>query len=46
MSASYSIPGETRYTLNVSSVVGPNKGISATVNSSERIVVERPMYFN
>ena len=45
LSASYSVPGATRYTVNVNALV-PNRGISAIVNSSEQIVVERPMYFN
>ena len=45
--ASYSVPANSRYTVDVNSVVGPNKDLSLKVLSdSPNLVAERPMYFN
>ena len=44
---SYIIPTNSRYTVNVNSVVGPNKDLSLKVlSSTPNLVVERPMYFD
>ena len=41
------IPAETRVTLNVADIVGPDKDVSVTVESEgKQINIERPMYFN
>jgi len=45
--ASYSVPANSRYTVNVNSEVGPNNDLSLKVLSdSPNLVAERPMYFN
>ena len=45
--ASYNIPANSRYTVNVNSEVGPNKEVSIRVLSdTANLVAERPMYFN
>src|SRR5450759_4570466 len=45
--ASYTVPANSRYTVDVNSVVGPNKDLSLKVLSdSPNLVAERPMYFN
>jgi hypothetical protein len=40
------IPPHARETVLVNGVVGPNKDVSVQLNSTQPIVVERPMYFN
>jgi len=45
--ASYTVPANSRYTVDVNSVVGPNKDLSLEVQSeTPNLVAERPMYFN
>jgi hypothetical protein len=45
--ASYTVPANSRKTVDVNSVVGPNKDLSLKVLSdSPNLVAERPMYFN
>jgi hypothetical protein len=45
--ASYTVPANSRYTVDVNSVVGPNKDLSLKVLAdSPDLVAERPMYFN
>ena len=45
--ASYTIPANSRCTVNVNSVVGPNKDLSLKVlSSTPNLVTERPMYFD
>jgi hypothetical protein len=45
--ANYTVPADSRYTVNVNSVVGPNQDVSLDVLSeSPNLVAERPMYFN
>ncbi len=45
--ASYTVPANSRYTVDVNSVVGLNKELSLKVLSdSPNLVAERPMYFN
>ena len=45
--ASYSVPANSRYTVDVNSEVGPNKELSLKVLfDSPNLVAERPMYFN
>ncbi len=39
------LTGHSRETIDVNSAVGPNKELSAMVQCSEPIIVERPMYF-
>jgi len=36
----------SRYTVNVNAEVGPDKEVSTMLESDQRIVAERPMYFN
>ena len=43
---SITIPPRSRYTVDVNSVVGPNRDVSALVDSALPIVAERPMYFD
>ncbi|MDD5447728.1 MAG: beta-galactosidase [Actinomycetota bacterium] len=43
---SVTISPESRYTVGVNDVVGPNKDVAAKVESDQDVVVERPMYFN
>lgn len=40
-----SVPPHARQTVLVNNVVGPDKDVSVQMNSSQPIVVERPMYF-
>jgi len=40
------VGAHSRSTVGVNDAVGPNKDVSARVDSSQPIVVERPMYFN
>ena len=40
------VPANSRATVNVNLVVGPDKPVSAKVESASNIVAERPMYFN
>ncbi len=40
------VPAWKRYTINVNSVVGPEKDVAAKVESDQPIVAERPMYFS
>ena len=45
--ATYAVPANSRFTVNVNSVVGPNKDLSLKVlGDSPDLVAERPMYFN
>jgi hypothetical protein len=45
--ASYTVPANSRYTVNVNNVVGTNKDLSLKVLAdSPNLVAERPMYFN
>jgi hypothetical protein len=44
--ASYTVPGKSRFSLNVNSQVGSDKDVAATVTSPQRVFVERAMYFN
>ena len=45
--ASYNVPANSRYTVNVNSEVGSNKEVSIRVLSeTANLVAERPMYFN
>lgn len=41
-----SVPSQSRTTVDVNSVVGLGKEVSAKVECQQQIVVERPMYFN
>ncbi|OFW56767.1 MAG: hypothetical protein A2W01_12450 [Candidatus Solincola sediminis] len=43
---SVTVPGTSRATINVNSVVGSNKNVSLQVTSDSSFVAERPMYFN
>ncbi len=40
------LPANSRQTVDVNSVVGPEQDVSVTVESSLAIVAERPMYFD
>ena len=40
------VGAHSRYTVDVNSAVGPYKDVSARVDSTQPVVVERPMYFN
>ena len=40
------VPKKSRMTVRVLDVVGPDKDVSARVDSDKPIVAERPMYFN
>ncbi|MBU1669838.1 MAG: hypothetical protein KKF41_01860 [Actinobacteria bacterium] len=40
-----SVGAHSRYTVDVNAAVGPDKNVSAKVESSQPVVVERPMYF-
>jgi len=42
----YSIPGVSRYTLNVNNEVGLDKDVSCHISSDQPIICERPLYFN
>jgi hypothetical protein len=45
--ATYTVPANSRYTVDVNSVVGPNKDLSLKIlGDSPDLVAERPMYFN
>ena len=45
--ANYTVPANSRYTVDVNSVVGPNKDLSLRILAdSTDTVAERPMYFN
>ena len=45
--ASYTVPANSRLTVDVNNVVGPNKDLSLRVLAdSVNLVAERPMYFN
>ena len=39
------MPGTSRETVMVNDVVGPNKDVSAMIESTQPIIAERPMYF-
>ena len=43
---SITIGPESRYTVNVNEAVGPGRDVSAKVEGSFPIIVERPMYFD
>ena len=43
---SFTMPATSRETVMVNAIVGPNKDVSAKVEASGDILVERPMYFN
>jgi len=40
------VGADTRETVDVNAVVGPNREVSAIVSSDPAIIAERPMYFN
>jgi hypothetical protein len=40
------VKANTRLTISANVDVGPNKDISAKIQSDQPIIVERPMYFN
>ena len=42
----WTVPANTRLTIDVNTDAGPNLEISAKVSSSQPVIVERPMYFN
>ncbi len=42
----YRIPARSRLTVDVNNQVGAGKSVSAKVESDQKIVAERPMYFN
>jgi hypothetical protein len=42
----WTVPANTRLTVNVNQDAGANQDISARVSSDVSIIVERPMYFN
>jgi hypothetical protein len=42
----YTLPPQSRFTINVNTAVGADKEVSARVASDKAIVAERPMYFN
>ncbi len=45
--ASYNVPGNSRFTVNVNGEVGPGREVAAKITSqTANLVVERPMYFN
>ena len=44
--ASFTVTAQSRFSLNVRSVVGNDKDVAAVVSSANSIVAERPMYFN
>ena len=44
--ASLDVPAHARETVLVNNVVGPNQDVSVQLDSSQPIVVERPMYFD
>lgn len=39
------VPPHSRYTINVNAVVGPGQDVSAQIQATRPVVVERPMYF-
>lgn len=41
----YSVLGNSRFTINVNSVVGPGQDVAAAITSDLPIIAERPMYF-
>jgi streptogramin lyase len=44
---SYTVPGNSRFTVSVNSEVGPEKDVSIRIlSSTPNLVAERPMYFN
>jgi len=43
---SLAVPANFRVTVDVNSVVGPDKDVSCRVEADQAIVAERPMYFN
>lgn len=44
--AAFTVAAQSRFSLNVRSVVGDDKDVAAMVSSANAIVAERPMYFN
>ncbi|OFW57630.1 MAG: hypothetical protein A2W01_03765 [Candidatus Solincola sediminis] len=44
--AVFTVAAQSRFSLNVRSVVGDEKDVAAVVSSGNSIVAERPMYFN
>jgi hypothetical protein len=42
----YTVPANTRVTVNVNADIGPGQDVSAKVHSDKPIAAERPMYFN
>jgi hypothetical protein len=42
----YTLPPQSRFTINVNTAVGADKEVSARIASDKAIVAERPMYFN
>ncbi len=45
-SQTVSIPANSRATVDVNTVVGPDKEVSAKVESEQQLIAERPMYFD
>lgn len=43
---SYTVPANTRVTVNVNADIGPGQDVSAKVHSNVPIAAERPMYFS
>jgi hypothetical protein len=41
-----SIPANSRATINVNAQAGANQDVSAKIESGQKIIAERPMYFN
>jgi len=44
--ASYSVPPQSRFSLNVNALIGPDSDIAASVESASLVYAERPMYFD
>ena len=45
-SASHTVPGASRFSLNVNAQLGPDKDAAVSVSSPQRIFVERAMYYD
>jgi N-acetylmuramoyl-L-alanine amidase len=43
---SHAVPGNSRFTIDVSADVGPEQDVSTTIRSNVPVAAERPMYFN
>jgi N-acetylmuramoyl-L-alanine amidase len=44
--AAHTVPSESRFTLDISKDVGPDKDVSTFLKSEVPVVAERPMYFS